>query len=84
MAEDAPPPPRAGSSSSASNVAAAAAPVNVGLSEREIQAINDSPLDSSEIWSEMEAGFHVMGDDQSMVFPSSEYEDEIDDSLWDL
>nr|GMD14949.1 ethylene-responsive transcription factor ERF021-like [Ipomoea batatas] len=81
MAEDAPPPPRAGCSSSASNVAA---PVNVGLSESEIKAINDSPLDSSEMWSEMAAGFHVMGDDQSMVFPTSEYEDEIDDSLWDL
>ncbi|XP_019163678.1 PREDICTED: ethylene-responsive transcription factor ERF021-like [Ipomoea nil] len=86
--EDNAAPLRAGSSSGASNVPAAA-PVNVGLSESEIQAINDFPLDSSEMWSEMAAGFHVMGDDQSMVLATSEYEetnyeDQIDDSLWDL
>lgn len=75
------------SSSSSSNVPAP--PVNVGLSESEIQAINESPLDSSEMWTDMAAGFHVMGDDESMVFPTTDfemtdYEDQIDDSLWDL
>ncbi|XP_060174359.1 ethylene-responsive transcription factor ERF021 [Lycium barbarum] len=59
-------------SSSTSHVA----PVTIGLSPSQIQAINDFPMDSPKMWSE-ETMFTYAND-----YEMSDYE-EIDDCLWD-
>ncbi|KAK7307933.1 hypothetical protein VNO77_41428 [Canavalia gladiata] len=65
----------------------AAAPLTVRLSPTQIQAINDSPLDSPRTWMQMPDTF--MLDDQSMMFANgytfedNEWEDMQCDSLWD-
>ncbi|XP_042486061.1 ethylene-responsive transcription factor ERF021-like [Macadamia integrifolia] len=60
-------------------------PANIRLSQSQIQAINESPLDSPKMWMELaEALFH----DPSMGFPddqvemSDDWDDMQDDSLW--
>ncbi|KAI4332417.1 hypothetical protein L6164_017327 [Bauhinia variegata] len=64
------------------------APMTVRLSPSQIQAINDSPLDSPKMWMQMAAEVDmVMYDDQSMMFANgfqeNEWEDMQSDSLWD-
>ncbi|KAJ1390847.1 DNA-binding domain superfamily [Sesbania bispinosa] len=63
------------------------APLTVRLSPTQIQAINDSPLDSPPTWMQMSHPF--MFDDQSMMFANgyefeeNEWEDIHTESLWD-
>lgn len=65
-----------------------AAPLTVRLSPTQIQAINDSPMDSPQTWMQMPDTF--MMHDQSMMFASNgysfednEWEHMQNDSLWD-
>lgn len=64
-----------------------AAPLTVRLSPTQIQAINDSPMDSPQTWMQMPDTF--MMHDQSMMFANgysfedNEWEDMHNDSLWD-
>ncbi|KAK7308906.1 hypothetical protein RJT34_05235 [Clitoria ternatea] len=76
------------SSSSASPTTPAAAPLTVRLSPTQIQAINDSPMDSPQTWMQIPDTF--MLDDHSIMFASNGYafddnqwEDIQNDSLWD-
>lgn len=60
-------------------------PVTVGLSASQIQAINESPLDSPEMWSKFSDGVML---DESMYFSSgiemnNAWEEIPDVSLWD-
>ncbi|KAK7253105.1 hypothetical protein RIF29_37543 [Crotalaria pallida] len=74
-----------------SSTTSAAVPVTVRLSPTQIQAINESPLDSPKLWMEMPDTF--MFDDQSMMFANgyeyekfeeeNEWENMQNDSLWD-
>ncbi|KAK4279812.1 hypothetical protein QN277_011528 [Acacia crassicarpa] len=64
----------------------AAAPVTVGLSPSQIQAINESPLDSPKMWMQMAAEAALM-----IGFDSNDYDhyDELEEtqhheSLWDF
>ncbi|XWS24707.1 hypothetical protein CRYUN_Cryun27aG0006500 [Craigia yunnanensis] len=67
--------PEAGSSSA--NVG----PVTVRLSQSQIQAINESPLDSPKMWMQMSESSMM---DESMMFCNeNEWEDMQGDSLWD-
>ncbi|XP_020979298.1 ethylene-responsive transcription factor ERF021-like [Arachis ipaensis] len=66
---------------------AAAVPVTVRLSPTQIQAINDSPLDSPKSWMQMPDTFMM---DDSMMFANNGYDQTFDeenvqwnDSLWD-
>ncbi|KAL5559856.1 hypothetical protein UlMin_036067 [Ulmus minor] len=61
-------------------------PVTVGLSPREIQAINESPLDSPKMWMQMAAEALLF--QESMVFNNdvvgfSDFEEIETDSIWD-
>ena len=76
-------PDTAGSAGSSSS-----APLTVRLSPTQIQAINDSPMDSPQTWMQMPDTF--MMHDQSMMFASNgysfednEWEHMQNDSLWD-
>ena len=76
-------PDTAGSAGSSSS-----APLTVRLSPTQIQAINDSPMDSPHTWMQMPDTF--MMHDQSMMFASNgysfednEWEHMQNDSLWD-
>ncbi|XP_021741179.1 ethylene-responsive transcription factor ERF021-like [Chenopodium quinoa] len=69
-----------------SSYASSSSPMRVGLSPMQIQAINESPLDSPQMWSSM-TDTHMFDDpfvynnDFKMV---GGWEDEVpDDSLWD-
>ncbi|XVE60710.1 hypothetical protein DITRI_Ditri05aG0150000 [Diplodiscus trichospermus] len=59
-------------------------PVTVGLSQSQIQAINESPLDSPKMWMHMSEALMM---DESMMFCNENEENEWDDvqgdSLWD-
>ncbi|XP_058772997.1 ethylene-responsive transcription factor ERF021 [Vicia villosa] len=66
------------------------APMTVRLSPSQIQAINDSPMDSPPTW--MQMSHHFMMDDQSYLFGNNGYDFEENyewedmqqsDSLWD-
>ncbi|XP_027090185.1 ethylene-responsive transcription factor ERF021-like [Coffea arabica] len=65
-----------------------AQPVTVGLSQREIQAIHDLPLESPNynMWMEMTSGSKFLGD--PVIFPGdydhemTDYVEVPDDSLW--
>ncbi|CAK8539269.1 unnamed protein product [Lathyrus sativus] len=66
------------------------APMTVRLSPSQIQAINDSPMDSPPAW--MQMSHHFMMDDQSYLFGNNGYDFEENyewedmqqsDSLWD-
>lgn len=67
------------------------APLTVRLSSTQIQAINDSPLDSPPTWMQMSQYNPFMLDDQSMMFANNagygfeenEWENIQSDSLWD-
>lgn len=71
-----------------------AAPLTVRLSPTQIQAINDSPLDSPPTWMQMsQYEYPFMLDDQSVVFTNGPYDQfdyneydnvhTVTDSLWD-
>lgn len=74
--------PECGGSSSSSNYHL---PVTVGLSPSQIQAINESPLDSPKMWNRFNDG--LMLDDQRTYFCNDTeidaWEEIPDDSLWD-
>ncbi|KAD4384849.1 hypothetical protein R6Q59_011001 [Mikania micrantha] len=62
-------------------------PVNIGLSPSQIQAINDSPLDSPKLWMELS---DALMEDPKMYFsntshfdPMADWEEIPDYSLWD-
>ncbi|XP_039003254.1 ethylene-responsive transcription factor ERF021-like [Hibiscus syriacus] len=63
---------------------AAVGPVTVRLSQSQIQAINESPLDSPTMWMQMSEALMV---DESMMFPNEnetdDWGDMHGDSLWD-
>ncbi|XWS21981.1 hypothetical protein CRYUN_Cryun30bG0104500 [Craigia yunnanensis] len=65
----------AGSSSSS------VGPVTVRLSQGQIQAINESPLDSPKMWMQMSEA--LMMDESMMFCNENEWEDMQGDSLWD-
>lgn len=64
------------SSSSISSVP----PVTIGLSQSQIQAINDIPLDSPKMWDGMTDESMFFNNEYEMI---SDNEDQVDDSLWD-
>ncbi|KAJ8760506.1 hypothetical protein K2173_015173 [Erythroxylum novogranatense] len=62
-------------------------PVTVRLSASQIQAINESPLDSPKMWMQMAAGTSIL-DEEAMIFSGDSEENEWNysthnDSLWD-
>ncbi|KAK9270432.1 hypothetical protein L1049_026011 [Liquidambar formosana] len=69
-----------GSSSGSNSV-----PAPVRLSPSQIQAINESPLDSPKMWMEMADALLLVGDpmDYSNESEMNEWEEVQDDSLWD-
>ncbi|KAH7843015.1 hypothetical protein Vadar_011805 [Vaccinium darrowii] len=61
------------------------APITVGLSPSQIQAINKSPLDLPEMW--MELGGTIMSEERATFLndvETDEWDDVLDYSLWDL
>ncbi|XP_039070242.1 ethylene-responsive transcription factor ERF021-like [Hibiscus syriacus] len=69
----------------ASSSSAAVGPVTVRLSQSQIQAINESPLDSPTMWMQMSEALMM---DESMMFPNEneetdQWDDMQSDSLWD-
>ncbi|XP_057954958.1 ethylene-responsive transcription factor ERF021 [Malania oleifera] len=74
-----------GSSGGRSGFSSAPPPITVGLSPSQIQAINDSPLDSPTMWPEL--GGALISEESHMFFSNdfdqtSEWEDVQDDYLW--
>ncbi|KAF4361655.1 hypothetical protein F8388_001709 [Cannabis sativa] len=64
------------------------APVTVRLSPSQIQAINESPLDSPKMWMQMVEesavfGFNNGDQDNDQYWDHGDYEDMHNDSLWD-
>nr|GMD60699.1 ethylene-responsive transcription factor ERF021-like [Ipomoea batatas] len=55
-------------------------PVTIGLSQSQIQALNDIPLGSPKIWDGMTNESMFFSNDYEMM---SDNEDQVDDSLWD-
>ncbi|XVF63401.1 hypothetical protein PTKIN_Ptkin09bG0084600 [Pterospermum kingtungense] len=76
--------PEAAGCSSSNNSGASVGPVTVRLSPSQIQAINESPLDSPKMWMQMSEALMM---DESMMFcnenEENEWEDMQSDSLWD-
>ncbi|KAJ0026442.1 hypothetical protein Pint_07546 [Pistacia integerrima] len=82
-----------GGGESVSKVESNLGPVRVGLSPSQIQAINESPLDSPKMWMELGAGTFFLGEQMDGGFCenfqsfSSEWEDDEDmqlvQSIWD-
>ncbi|KAL4570330.1 hypothetical protein LXL04_025982 [Taraxacum kok-saghyz] len=58
-------------------------PTNIGLSASQIQAINDSPLDTPENWMEFnDPGIYFSQDNINYGVSGSEWNEVLDDSLW--
>ncbi|XP_021288315.1 ethylene-responsive transcription factor ERF021 [Herrania umbratica] len=74
----------AGSSSEAGASSSSVGPVTVRLSPTQIQAINESPLDSPKMWMQMSEALMM---DEAMMFCNengeNEWDDMQNDSLWD-
>ena len=70
--------------SEAGSSSASVGPATVRLSQSQIQAINESPLDSPKMWMQMSEALMM---DESMMFcnenEENEWEDMQSDSLWD-
>lgn len=82
-----------GGAESVSKVGSNLGPVRVGLSASQIQAINESPLDSPKMWMELEAGPFLIGEQmdggffESFQSFSGEWKEDEDmqlaESIWD-
>ncbi|KAJ4850088.1 hypothetical protein Tsubulata_011581 [Turnera subulata] len=74
---------------SCNNGAAGLRPIRVGLSPSQIQAINEAPMDSPNMWMELAGALFleepmVMGGDGSDFQFSNQWEEMQPDSIWDF